>query len=78
LAPAPFFIRDGPMIEVLIGETDRLDGALKAFKKKVQRSGILRDLRQKRYYVKPSAARALKAAAAQRRKRKKPRRAQER
>jgi len=57
------------MIEVTIGESDRLDGALRAFKKKVLRSGILQDLRRKRYYLKPSEARQLKSAAARRRRR---------
>jgi small subunit ribosomal protein S21 len=58
------------MIEIKLGEEDRLDWALKAFKRKMQRSGILKELRQKRYYTKPSEARALKAAAARRRSRK--------
>ncbi|HET8625377.1 MAG TPA: 30S ribosomal protein S21 [Gemmatimonadales bacterium] len=57
------------MIEVHLEETDRIDWALKAFKRKVQKSGILQDLRRKRHYVKPSEARQLKAAAARRRKR---------
>lgn len=55
------------MIEVTLNESDRLDGALKLFKKKVLRSGILKDLRRKRHYVKPSEAKQLKAAAARRR-----------
>lgn len=55
------------MIEVKLDEGDRLEWALKAFKKKVLRSGLLKDLRRKRHYVKPSAARQLKSAAAQRR-----------
>lgn len=57
------------MVEVTIGENDRLDGALKAFKRKVQKSGILKDLKRKRHYVKPSEARQMKAAAARRRQR---------
>ena len=57
------------MIEVQIEETDRLEWALKAFKKKVQKSGIMQDLRRRRHYVKPSEARQLKSAAARRRKR---------
>ncbi len=57
------------MIEVQVSETDRLDWALKAFKRKVQRAGILKDLRRKRYYAKPSEARQLKEAAAERRRR---------
>jgi len=55
------------MIEVKLDENDRLDWALKAFKKKVLKSGLLKDLRRKRHYVKPSEARQLKAAAARRR-----------
>ncbi|MEO8451122.1 MAG: 30S ribosomal protein S21 [Gemmatimonadota bacterium] len=57
------------MIEVRLAETDGIDWALKVFKRKVQRSGILKELRQKRHYLKPSAARQLKAAAAKRRRR---------
>ncbi|HEX6050051.1 MAG TPA: 30S ribosomal protein S21 [Gemmatimonadaceae bacterium] len=55
------------MVEVTLSETDRLDWALKSFKKKVLKSGILKDLRKKRHYVKPSEAKQLKAAAARRR-----------
>ena len=55
------------MIEVKLDESDRLDWALKTFKKKVLKSGILKDLRRKRHYVKPSEARQLKMAAARRR-----------
>jgi small subunit ribosomal protein S21 len=55
------------MIEVRLDESDRLDWALKTFKNKVMKSGILKDLRRKRHYVKPSEARQLKMAAARRR-----------
>ena len=55
------------MTQVTVGEGDRLEAALKAFKRKVMRSGILKDLRKKRFYVKPSTAKRLKAAAARRR-----------
>jgi small subunit ribosomal protein S21 len=55
------------MIEVTLDESDRLDWALKTFKKKVLKSGILKDIRKKRHYVKQSEARQLKAAAARRR-----------
>jgi small subunit ribosomal protein S21 len=57
------------MTEIVLGEDDRFDWALKAFKRKVQRSGILRDLRKKRYYVKKSTAKRLKRKAAARRRR---------
>jgi small subunit ribosomal protein S21 len=55
------------MVEVTLDESDRLDWALKTFKKKVLKSGILKDIRKKRHYVKPSEARQLKAQAARRR-----------
>ena len=55
------------MIEVKLEEGDRIEWALKSFKRKVQRSGLLKDLRRKRHYVKPSEARQLKSAAARRR-----------
>ena len=54
---------------VTLADGDRVEFALKAFKRKVQKAGILRELRQRRFYLKPSAERAVKAAAARRRKR---------
>jgi small subunit ribosomal protein S21 len=61
--------KDASMVEIHLEESDRLDWALKAFKRKIAKAGILKDLRKKRYYVKPSEARQLKAAAARRRSR---------
>jgi small subunit ribosomal protein S21 len=54
------------MPEIELSDTDRLDWALKAFKRQVQKSGILRELRRRRHHVKPSEARQLKSKAAQR------------
>ena len=54
------------MPEILLEENDRLDWALKVFKRRVQTAGILMELRRRRHYVKPSAARLLKSRAAQR------------
>ena len=54
------------MPEIQLTEQDRLEWALKAFKRLVQKSGILHELRRRRHYVKPSAARELKSRAAQR------------
>lgn len=62
-------------VEVTLDGDVRLDRALKMFKRKVQRSGILADLRRRRHYLKPSEARQLKAAAARRRRRAAARRA---
>lgn len=55
------------MPHIELTETDRIDWALKSFKRQMQRSGILRELRRRRHYVKPSEARNLKWNAAQRR-----------
>ncbi len=63
------------MTEILLHEGERLEGALKRFRKMVERSGVLRDLRKHRHYTKPSRARRLKEAEAKRRKRTDARRA---
>lgn len=57
------------MTEVILGDDDRLDWAIKHFRRKVQRSGVLKDLRKKRFYLKPSDAKRKKAQAAERRRR---------
>jgi small subunit ribosomal protein S21 len=54
------------MAEIHLSETDRIDWALKTFKRQVQKSGVLRELRKRRHHVKPSEARKLKSKAAQR------------
>ena len=54
------------MTEVHLAEGDRLDWALKEFKKRVMRSGILREIRRRRHHVKPSEARIAKSKAAKR------------
>ena len=58
------------MVEIELLETDRLDWALKKFRRKMIRSGLFKDMRRKRHYEKPSEARKLKAKAAERRKHK--------
>ena len=60
------------MVEVHLAEGEKIEAALRVFKKKVQRAGVLQDLRRRRHYVKPSEARQLKAAAARRRQRRTP------
>jgi small subunit ribosomal protein S21 len=64
------------MIEVTLKENDSIEWALKTFKRKMAKSGILRDLRKYRHYVKPGEARNLKSAEAARRRRMDARRAQ--
>jgi len=65
--PGSFF--GETMVEVRLKEGDRLEWAIKKFRREVQRAGILRDIRRRRFYVKPSEAKRLKAAAARRRRR---------
>lgn len=54
-------------LEIRIEEGEDLERALRQFRRKVQRAGILADMRRKRHYEKPSEARRRKAKAAQRR-----------
>jgi peptide chain release factor 3 len=49
-------------IEITIGDGDRIEFALKAFRRKVQKSGVLRELKERRHYLKPSVAKKLKEA----------------
>jgi len=56
--------------DVMIGEGESLDGALKRFNKRVQAEGILTEARRHEYYEKPSERRKRKEAARQRKLRK--------
>lgn len=55
------------MPAIVLQESDRVDWAIKNFRRQVQRSGILKDARRKRYYVKPSTLKRMKRQAARRR-----------
>jgi small subunit ribosomal protein S21 len=55
------------MVLVSLEDNDRVEWAIKSFKKKVERAGILRELRKRRHYEKPSQIRNRKHAAAKRR-----------
>lgn len=53
------------MIVVNVKENESIDKALKRFKKKFERTGVLRELRSRMHYEKPSVSRRnekLKAA----------------
>lgn len=58
------------MTEVRLAEGDSVERALKLFRRKLQKTGLFKELRRRRHYVKPSAARQLKSLAARRRKHK--------
>ena len=58
------------MSTVRVGENESLESAIKRFKRKCQKDGIIGDIRKKECYVKPSVARKKKSEAAQKRNRK--------
>lgn len=57
------------MAEVLISEDESFERALRRFKKKCEKAGILSDLRKHRHYEKPSERRKRKINAARRKRR---------
>ncbi len=58
---------------VRCGENESLESALKRFKRKCQKDGIIGDLKKKTEYVKPSVRRKEKSKAARKRAMKKSR-----
>jgi small subunit ribosomal protein S21 len=42
------------MIEVILKDGEQIEHALRRFKKKWERAGVLRELRKKAFYIKPS------------------------
>jgi len=52
--------------EVIIHDEENFERALKRFKKKIEKAGILSDLRKHRHYEKPSERRKRKMNAARR------------
>lgn len=55
------------MSTVKVGENESLDNALRRFKRKCARDGIIGDLRKREAYEKPSVKRKKKAEAARKR-----------
>lgn len=49
------------MSRVDIGENEPLERALRRFKKKIEREGILKQLKARKHYEKPSEAKRRKA-----------------
>jgi small subunit ribosomal protein S21 len=52
---------------IKVGENESLDNALRRFKRKCARDGIIGDMRRKEHYEKPSVRRKKKAEAARKR-----------
>ena len=57
------------MTEVVVGENETFESALRRFNKKVQQDGILAEVRRREYYEKPSVKRKKKEAAKRRKSR---------
>lgn len=56
------------MSEIKVGENESLESALKRFKRKCARAGVLQEIRKREHYEKPSVTRKKKAEAARKRK----------
>ncbi len=55
------------MSTIKVGENESVESALRRFKRKCSRDGIIGDLRKKEYYESPSVKRRKKAEAARKR-----------
>lgn len=55
------------MAEVRVGENESIESALKRFKKKIQKAGILSEIKRRERYEKPSVRRKKKSEAARKR-----------
>jgi small subunit ribosomal protein S21 len=55
------------MSTIKVGDSETLDNALRRFKRKCARDGIIGDLKKKEHYEKPSVRRKKKAEAARKR-----------
>ena len=52
----------GPVAEVIVGEGESFESALRRFNRKIQQAGILAEARRRERYEKPSARRKRKEA----------------
>ncbi len=48
------------MVGIIIGESENLDKALRRFKKKYERAGILKEYKKRTFYLKPSVRKKMK------------------
>ena len=55
------------MAEVKVGENESIESALRRFKKKIQKAGILSEVKKRERYEKPSVKRKHKSEAARKR-----------
>ena len=55
------------MSEIQVGQDESIESALKRFKKKIQKAGILSEIKRRERYEKPSVKKRRKAEAARKR-----------
>ncbi len=55
------------MVEVTVRKDEPLERALRRFKKKYEKAGILKDIKRNSYFLKPSAEKRIKRSKARRR-----------
>lgn len=56
------------MTETRVRKNESIDSALRRFKRNTAKSGVLAEIRKRKYYEKPSVRRKLKSEAARKRK----------
>jgi len=57
-------------MRIIVRRNEPIEKAMRRFKKKVESEGIMRDMKKKRYYKKPSVEKKEKTKAAEKRRRK--------
>ncbi len=55
------------MVGIVVAENEPIDRALKRFKKKYERSGVLKEYKKRAYFTKPSVKKRMKRVKAIRR-----------
>ena len=58
------------MIQIRVKDSENFEAALRRFKKEVQQSGVLSEMRRREHYEKPSVKKKLKILAAKKKARK--------
>ncbi|MBN1301538.1 MAG: 30S ribosomal protein S21 [Melioribacteraceae bacterium] len=55
------------MVGIILSENENIDRALKRFKKKYERSGVLKEFKKRTFFVKPSIEKRMEKIKAKRR-----------
>jgi len=55
------------LVGITLGENESIDKALRRFKKKYERSGVLKEYKKRTFFVKPSIKRRMERLKAERR-----------